>query len=331
MGACFMDYTVTEEGFDWFADCWRDGCHDLAWDTFFVLPPWLQVWRQAFAPDDRTSFFVVRQGDEVIGVAPLLIRDGTASIIGSPDVCDYADVVVSPGREAAFCEALLEHLGGRDITSLDLRSLRPDSAALSWLAKAAEQVGCRVTCEEDDVSLERDLPETWEEYLAFLSAKQRHEVRRKMRRWDEAGDVRYRFVGDDESLDGFLDTFLTMFVESRDDKAEFLTPEMEAFFRAMSHSLSRAGLLRAGLLELDGDPVAAIIGFDHNGIAYLYNSAFDPAYRSLSVGVISKVLYIKDSIERGMRRFDFLKGDERYKYHLGGQEVQLRRCRIDIV
>ena len=71
--------------------------------------------------------------------------------------------------------------------------------------------------------------------------------------------------------------------------------------------------------------------FDHDGVAYLYNSALDPAYRSLSVGVISKVLHIKDSIERGMRRFDFLKGDERYKYHLGGQEVQLRRCRIDFV
>ena len=237
-----MEYTVTEEDFDWFADCWRNRRHDLAWDTFFVLPPWLQVWREAFAPDDRASFFVVRQDDAVIGVAPLLIRDGIASVIGSPDVCDYADVVVAAGQEAAFCRALLEHLKGNGVTGLDLRSLRPDSVALSWLAKIAEQEGCRVTCEDDDISLERDLPETWEEYLALLSSKQRHEVRRKMRRWDEAGEVSYRFVSEDDSLDGFLDIFLRMFVESRDDKAEFLSPGMEAFFRALAHSLSRRPL-----------------------------------------------------------------------------------------
>ncbi len=50
----------------------------------------------------------------------------------------------------------------------------------------------------------------------------------------------------------------------------------------------------------------------------------------MSVGVLSKVLCIKDSIERGKKKFDFLKGDERYKYHLGGQEVRLYRCRIVI-
>jgi CelD/BcsL family acetyltransferase involved in cellulose biosynthesis len=63
---------------------------------------------------------------------------------------------------------------------------------------------------------------------------------------------------------------------------------------------------------------------------YLYNSAYDPQYSSLSVGVLSKALNIKDSIERGKKRFDFLKGAEQYKYHLGGREVQLSSCQITI-
>ena len=50
----------------------------------------------------------------------------------------------------------------------------------------------------------------------------------------------------------------------------------------------------------------------------------------MSVGVLSKALCIRDSIERGKKRFDFLKGDEHYKYHLGGQEVQLYRCLIKL-
>jgi len=61
---------------------------------------------------------------------------------------------------------------------------------------------------------------------------------------------------------------------------------------------------------------------------YLYNSAYDPEYSYLSVGILSKALYIKDSIQRGKKRFDFLKGSEHYKYHLGGREVPLYNCQI---
>lgn len=325
-----MTRTVTEESFAWLTDCWRNGRYGLRWDTPFVLPPWLRVWRRSFAAEDRVSLRVVQEDGTPIGVGPLLIRDSTASIIGHPELCDYADVIVAPGREEAFCRGLLDHLVECGITTLDLHSLRPDSAAFSWLVGTAERDGHRVSCQEEAVSLECDLPDSWDEYLQLLSSKQRHEVKRKIRRWQEAGEVGHRFV-EGEEPDAFLDAFLRLFVASRDDKAEFMTPTVRSFFRSLTEELWHEGLLRAGLLELDGQPVAATLGFEYDGVAYLYNSALDPEYRSLSVGVISKALYIKDSIARGLRRFDFLKGTERYKYHLGGQEVHLHRCVITIV
>jgi CelD/BcsL family acetyltransferase involved in cellulose biosynthesis len=127
-----------------------------------------------------------------------------------------------------------------------------------------------------------------------------------------------------------MDSFFRMFVESRQDKAAFLTGPREAFFRQMAASLAEAGLLRLGILELDGKPVAQIICFDYNNCIYLYNSGYEPQYVSLSVGLLSKVLAIKDSIERGKQKFDFLKGAEPYKYRLGGQEVPLYRCLITL-
>ena len=125
-----------------------------------------------------------------------------------------------------------------------------------------------------------------------------------------------------------MDIFLRMFVESREDKATFLTEQMSVFFRLMTRTMAEAKLLRAGVLEIDSKPVAAIITFDYNDTVYLYNSAYDPQYSALSVGVLSKALYIKDSIQRGKKRFDFMKGGEHYKYHLGGREVSLSRCQI---
>jgi len=325
-----MSTTITEESFDWLTSFWKDHGHELRWDNFFVLPTWLKVWWQTFAPETKPYFLTGKEGKKVTGIAPLLIKDRTASIIGSADVCDYVDFIVALGKESDFFSALLDDLKGRNVNLLDLGALRPDSAATMFLIDIAGKSGYEVTCEEEDISLERDLPPTWDEYLQLLNSKQRHEVRRKLRRLAEAGSINYRFVDKAESVPDFMDVFLKMFVESREDKAEFLTGHMEAFFKSMVEVMAEAGLLRAGILDLDDKPVAAIIAFDYNDVVYLYNSAYDPNYSSLSVGVLSKALYIKDSIERGKKRFDFLKGTERYKYHLGGTEVHLSRCRIRI-
>ena len=129
---------------------------------------------------------------------------------------------------------------------------------------------------------------------------------------------------------GEFDTFLKMFTESRDDKADFLTDERELFFRSMTESMSSAGILKLGILEIETIPAAMIMYFDYNDNIYLYNSGFEKDYVSLSVGLLSKVLCIKDSIESGKKVFDFLKGNEVYKSRLGGHTTQLSDCRISI-
>jgi len=121
-----------------------------------------------------------------------------------------------------------------------------------------------------------------------------------------------------------------MFVESRQDKADFKTEKMRSFFNKLTAAMAGAGLLKLGVLELDGRPLAEIMCFDYRDCIYLYNSGYDPNYVALSAGLLSKVLAIKDSIENGRKRFDFLKGAETYKSHLGGREVPLFRCQIAI-
>jgi CelD/BcsL family acetyltransferase involved in cellulose biosynthesis len=166
--------------------------------------------------------------------------------------------------------------------------------------------------------------------MTTLDTKQRHEVRRKLRRLSEEGTIEYRFVNEGAAVPATMNTFFKMFVESRQDKANFMTEKMESFFRLLADTMAKAGMLRLGVLELDGQPLAEIMCFDYHGCIYLYNSGYDPRYTALSAGLLSKVLAIKDSIEKGKRRFDFLKGAETYKYHLGGREVPLFRCQITI-
>jgi len=325
-----MGYTITEESFASLNSYWSDSRHNLNWGSVFVLPSWLQVWWQVFGSGAELYLCTVRQREKIIGIAPLSIRDETASIIGSTDVCDYLDFVVALGMERDFFTVLLDDLRQKGINHLDLRPLRPDSTVLTDLVDTAKERKYDICCQLEDISLELDLPSSWDEYLAILTSKQRHEVNRKLRRLWEQGKVDYHIVEDSATVHDVMDTFLELFSESREDKATFMTVQRESFFRSLAGTMAEARLLRLGILELDTLPVAMVMCFDYNDCVYLYNSGYNPDYSALSVGLLSKVLCIKDSIYRGRKRFDFLKGRESYKYHLGGREIPLYSCQIII-
>ncbi|MDP2859611.1 MAG: GNAT family N-acetyltransferase [Bacillota bacterium] len=325
-----MSYSVTEESFGSLASCYEETRHELRWDPLFILPGWMQVWWQQFDPGTQLQLLAVRHDGQLLGIAPLQIEGGTASMIGSIDVTDYVDFVVSPGREETFFNVLLDHLKEKGASCLDLGPLRPESSVLMHLVNVARGRGYAVRSELEDVSLELGLPPTWDGYLAALSKKQRHEVRRKLNRIHEAGEVSYRTLAESNAIREAMDVFLKMFTESRNDKEAYLTARREAFFRSIAATMADWGLARIGVLDFNSQPAAMILFFIHNNTVHLYNSGYDPNYRSLSAGLMSKVFCIRDSIEKGMQKFDFLKGNEEYKHRLGGMEVPLYRCHIDI-
>jgi CelD/BcsL family acetyltransferase involved in cellulose biosynthesis len=325
-----MNYAVNGESLE-SLDAYRsDSALGLDWGSVFVLPVWLRCWWEVFGEGNEMLVCTVREGDSVIGIAPLRARDGEARFIGDIDVCDYADFVVVPGWERDFFGALLDHLVEKGITRLDLALVRPDASVFRGLEEAAGERGYGFVRTQEDVTVEMEMPGDWEAYLAGLSSKQRHEVRRKMRRMAEYGDVDFGFIEGVEEVTSALDGFFRMFTESRRDKSEFLTNKVELFFRLMTAAMAREGLLRMGVLRLNREPIAEIVCFDYGDRVYLYNSGYDPEHTAMSAGLLSKVYAIRDSIEKGRGTFDFLKGDETYKQQLGGREVPLYRCRVDI-
>jgi CelD/BcsL family acetyltransferase involved in cellulose biosynthesis len=302
----------------------------LSWECLFVLPEWLKVWWEEFGIDGTLNLLSVGNQDEVIGLAPLQVKESSGSFIGGTNVCDYLDFIVTAGKEETFFEILLDHLSRQGIKNLDLGLLRPDSTVLSNLVKVTENRGCRVSSNPEDISLELALPSTWEDYLGVLKGKQRHEVKRKFRRLHEAGDINLRIVDNAEEIADQMPVFFDLFEKSSQEKAAFMDDQMLTFFRRLSVAMAEARILKLYILELDARPAAASICFDFNNTLHLYNSGFDPRFRALSVGLLCKVLSLRDAIESGRQKYDFLKGAETYKYRLGGREVPLVRCRITL-
>jgi CelD/BcsL family acetyltransferase involved in cellulose biosynthesis len=303
---------------------------NLKWNLVFTIPAWLNVWWQSFGAGAELFIRSVQRDGQTIGIAPLQIRGKTASFVGNTDVCDYQDFILTPGCENEFFNAWLDDLLKKGLTDLHLETIRPDSYAATHLIPIAQSRGYAVDYLQSDVSFDVELPKSWEDYLASLDGKQRHEIKRKIRNLQSMGESRYYCTSEKNEIPAAVDTFLKLFPESRGDKAQFMTAAMQDYFRFLTFSLSEAGVIRFGTLEFDRKSVAMVMYFDYNNNMYLYNSAYDPAYRSMSVGIISKAGCIKDGIEKGKKIFDFLKGPENYKAYLGGREIKLYGCHISL-
>ena len=102
----------------------------------------------------------------------------------------------------------------------------------------------------------------------------------------------------------------------------------ETFFRALVRNLTPRRWAHLYLMHLDGACVAAILGFNHGATLVMYNSGYDPAYRDRAVGLASKIFCVRDSITRGKRSLNFLRGEEDYKYQLGGIPSPVMRLRL---
>lgn len=287
--------------------------------TAFVHPAWAAVWLRHFGKGTLPVFLSIRRGEELIGVAALDIDRAEARELGDHNVRDYGGPLALPGEELAVAAGILEWLREDLTPAVAFWGLPADAPMLGALREAAV-LGWNFEERPEAVCPGIDLPETFEEYVAGLSKKDRHELRRKLRNFAHAGNAHFETYHGVSEIEARLDRFFELMRISRGDKDEFLTPPMEAFFRDLVSTFAPLGMLSLGVLTLDGVEVAMTLSFENSEGVYLYNSGYDPEFAHLAVGLVSKAMALEDAIERGKRRFDFLRGDEEYKRRLGGLE-----------
>jgi CelD/BcsL family acetyltransferase involved in cellulose biosynthesis len=297
-------------------------------DTIFLTWEWQDCWWRDLG-EGAPEFLTLRAGDEVIGIAPLARSAERWELSGGAEVADFLDLIARRGNEAVVAGATLDYLQGRGGRP-HFRNLRPDSLVVTHLVPEAIRRGLTPCLEHEDVAPRLALPPSWDAYLQGLSKKDRHELRRKIRRLEAAGAVQYGPVAAEVYGSADLADFVRLHRLSAEDKATFMTPAMERFFGDLLAAFLPSGRARLYFLTLDGVRVAATILFDYEDAFLLYNSGYDPAYGHLSVGLLLKAFCLRDAIAEGRRVFDFLQGSEPYKYDLGGVDTPIYRLRLDL-
>lgn len=299
--------------------------------------------RHAVEADDAASATVLRHAAP--SGATSLAPDAKVVYFAATYHADYATLLCDPADLDHVARATAEALAGPPDpahgssawNAVDLRRLHAADPALPALARAFGRVGkdhgWAVHEEQEDVCPVVTVPEglDWEGYLGTLDKKDRHEIRRKVRRAEAAGPCVFNFVDPTPAA-------VEQFVELHDARwgEAGLFPanpggQRSRRFIARLAELERAEgaarQLRLGQFEVAGRVIFATLGFD-DGTCYFYNAGLDPAARDLSPGVSGAAAYLRAELEGGCRRFDFLRGGEAYKYEWGARDEVLERLLI---
>ena len=282
----------------------------------FLSWTWQCEWSRTFAEDRRLEIRCVEAGGgSLVALLPLYeSSSGSLEILGGADVSDYLDLIAVQGREEEAWMALLQSRAAERVEWAlhAVPEASPTVTALPTLA-AACGLGVLATVEERCPVLA--LPPSWEAYLARLSGKHRHELQRKMRRLQrDAPDAHASSVSAPADIEARIGDFLTLHRSSRVGKARFMDERMERFFRRALGAFAERGAARLWFLDTATGPIAAFVTIEWDGTVGLYNSGFAPERAALSPGVVLLAQVIRDAIERGKEKFDFLRGEERYKY-----------------
>ena len=281
-------------------------------------------------PSGELRIAVWREGGALRGIAPLFrgVRDGAAGFywIGSAEISDYLDLIAAAADHAAFCSRLIDALAGLPESEwqiLDLYNLRTASPTCSQMEAECARKSWKLERRSLQICPVLALPKTWEDYLAALDKKDRHEIRRKLRRSAGGEDPMLLALAGADGMDEFF-----RLMETDPQKAEFLRPAMRDQFRAIARAMEKAGLLQLAFLTYQGRNVAAFLNFDYANRIWVYNSGMDPQFASTSPGWILLATLVRKAIEEGREAFDFMRGSESYKFQWGGVGEEIHRLKI---
>lgn len=300
----------------------------------FSTPEWNRAWWEEFG-GGKELFVLTFLDPGPVGLAALILdqtpEGGRLRFLGGDDLTDYLGPLSAEHEHLpAIAEALVGYARD-DIpgwATFDAKCLPVPFHFAEWLVVAADRLGLEFRIDQPEMTLVLELPSSFDEYLEALGRRERHELRRKLRRFEREAPEASVATATGETLEADLEVFAGMHRGSEGLKGKFMAPERATFFARVARLFQPLGMLSLDFLEVGGRRIASTFSYDFNQTFYLYNSAYDHGLGSLSPGLMLATGLIRRSIERGYRLFDLLRGQERYKFELGGVPLPLHTVTI---
>lgn len=311
--------------------------NDVPFLRFEYLLDWWQTRGGGEWPSEaELAILAAHEGTDLVGIAPFFLTEHEGAkklmLLGCIEISDFLDLIVSASREREFVEGLLKFISDQfipqGIRSVDLFNLLEDSPTVSHLAEGGKVAGYEVSKVVLQQAPSITLPGDWDAYLESIDKKQRHEIRRKMRRAAEAdAEIKVYYTTEQAKVAQDTQAFIDLMAQDP-EKAAFLSAAMREQFKISIQRAFENGWLQLAFLTVDGENAAAYLNFDYQNRIWVYNSGLDRRFMEYSPGWVLLGHLLMWANENKRSAFDFLRGNEDYKYKFGG--VDRFVCRVTL-
>ena len=320
------------QAFDILAPDWDRLVDKAMTATPFQKLSYQRAWWEHLGPGELHTIAVRNASQQLCAIGSFYLLDDLLYFNGCVEETDYLDLISPAAGAREAWELVFDALEGSNFP--DWRGLRlcnvPDhSPSRNIVADIASRRGYHFSSEVQEVCPVIDLPGTFDDYLMRLDKKQRHEIRRKMRR-AAAASAELHLVEDHDDLHVAVEEFLRLLQLSMTEKQDWLNGGRRAVFHDVASAAQRDGTLQLLFLRRGAQNAAALFNFDYKDRIWVYNSGFDIVeFGHLSPGVVLTSGSIETAIEAGRSTFDFLRGSEEYKYRFGARDTYIHRLQVD--
>ena len=302
--------------------------------SIFLTWEWMNSWWNNFKRTNELYVLVGRDASGgIIGIAPLMKRSKKVFGVtlrciefisaGAETTPDYLNFIMAAGCEDLFIREVLAYAEARR-EEWDIISLMAVSEDGDMLSRIRSVLGKRhdYAIRSGGSCVFMELPKTWDEYVKKLSRKSRYNIMKKERELASKCRLEFTICDSAGALNETIETLSELHRKRMLQKGisgSSITGGFWKFQKDVAGDFFAKGWLLIGLLKADGKIIACQYAYLYRNKLFHYQSGFDPAWRKYSIGLISNAHMIQESIRRGLTEYDFLRGNEDYKYHWGSR------------
>jgi CelD/BcsL family acetyltransferase involved in cellulose biosynthesis len=303
--------------------------------TFFQSWEWNVAWWNVYGARDRKrKNWLVRvdDGENPVGIGPFFWQRRAFGrkrmwehlLWNGHELSPYPDVICAGASRERMWDTLIRTACGRPgVRWLELRDIGESHPLMHWHAD-----GFRVYKEEHEPVLHWDIPAEpgeGDSVLERVRPQFRRNIKKALRTFEAHGGLTWRFSTgvNAEAMQALIELNLMRFHRN----SFFTNPSNGVFYRRLA-MLAPEKLFFATVSEA-GRIIHVLCGFDDRNVLYYFMAGIDEARLELQPGIMNFYFTLTHAMEHGYRRFDFLRGAERYKYDLGAKPR--KRFRVIIV
>jgi hypothetical protein len=310
---------LKKEDFPLLQEIWDSLILETENKNLFSLYNWQKNYWKYFNRGFSLFILLCKKNEKVKGIFPLILnKTKTLKFLGS-GVSDYLDIICSKEEGEDVVNYFFNFLFSNSSywNFIKLENIPEDSFLLKYENKNKEFIFFKTKTDSCPYII---LPESYEEYLKSLGKKTRFNLNYYRRLLFRNFKTEFKVVQEKKELSNTLSKFFELHKKRWLKKGlpgMLYNKKRKEFHKEISNDLLEKNILRLYTLSLDGEIVGVLYGFLYSKKFYYYLSGFDPKFYKYSIGTVLTSYAIEKSIEEKAEIFDFLRGDEEYKYRFG--------------